>query len=88
MTSPHPADFAIGDRVVFVRDANPQCALDDPLYEPLIPAGTVAVVVKVGEDHVRVRTEDHSLSAHPVKIWRDGLFPDNATNTLTCLRRL
>ena len=83
-----PEDLQVGDRVAFVRDSNPQHAADDPLYEPSVPAGTAAIVVKVAHDYIRVRLDDRRLTTEPVRLWRDGFLPDPATNTLSSLRKL
>ena len=78
----------VGDRVVFVREANPLCASDDPLYEPTIPVGATAIVIKIGADHLRVRMDDPSIAAEPVRLWEDGAFPDLGTNTVGSVRKL
>jgi len=73
---------------MFVRESDPRHASDDPLYEPPVPAGATALVVKVSIDHLRVRLDDPKLSREPVKLWQDGLFPDQATNTISALQKL
>lgn len=83
-----PEDLRVGDRVLFARASDPQHAADDPLYEPPVPAGTTAIVVKVTPDYVRVRLDDPRLATEPVRLWRDGFLPDAATNTLSSLRKL
>ncbi len=83
----NPQEFRVGERVVFVRRADPLCASDDPLYEAAVPAGVAGIVVKVADTHIRVRLEDPRISPEPVRVWRDGLFPDRATNVLSSLRR-
>jgi hypothetical protein len=85
--SPH--SFSVGDRVEFVRESNPHRAADDAEgYEPVVPAGSRALVVNVGADHIRVVLEDRTISSEPLVIWSDDAFPDAVTNKLSSLKKL
>ncbi|NDD30613.1 MAG: hypothetical protein EB084_20325 [Proteobacteria bacterium] len=85
---PRVAELTVGSRVVFVGEADAGCAADDPLYQPVVPAGQTGIVVKVAERYVRIRLDDTVRFPDTIRLWEHGTLPDSDTATLASVRPL
>ena len=81
------SNLQVGDRIVFVADADAHHAADDPLYQPVVPKGTTGLVVKVADRYVRIRLDDAARFPEPVRLWEADAFPDDDTATLERIRK-
>ncbi|MBI2252081.1 MAG: hypothetical protein HYU63_04980 [Armatimonadetes bacterium] len=82
------SDFKIGDRVLFIREANSCMAADDPFYAPPIPAGKIATVIEIKENRLRIRLDDKEFYSKNITIWEDDYPPKPMTNTLSSLKKI
>lgn len=82
------ASLNVGDRVVFIADADAHHAADDPLYQPVVPQGATGLIVKVADRYVRVRLDDTARFPDPVRLWEADAFPDDDTATLQSIRKV
>lgn len=82
------SSLQVGDRVAFVAEADAHHAVDDPLYQPVVPKGATGLVVKVADRYVRVRIDDTARFPEPVRLWEEDAFPDADTATLQSIRKI